>query len=203
MLKASHINHKYGKDQVLYDISMKINSNEFVAISGDSGSGKSTLLSIISTLLKPSSGDIFFDDINSKDIKNIDDFRNTNIGFIFQFHYLLNHLSVFENIKLVGKNPKSKILNILDKLGIQNLAHRYPDEISGGQRQRVAVARAIINDPKYIFADEPTGSLDSKNSIAVYELLKNLNATVIIATHEKDMLQRADRIITLKDGAIN
>ena len=191
MMKITNLTHYYNKDKALENINLEIKSGEFIAIIGESGSGKSTLLSILSTLLKPTSGDIVYEGINYKDIKNIDDFRKNNIGFIFQFHYLINYLSVKENINLANeKASKEEIFDLLKLLGIENLIDKYPNEISGGQRQRVAIARALINNPKIIFADEPTGNLDSKNSLNVFELFKtfaNKGTTIIVATHDKSL----------------
>ena len=206
MIKVTNLTHYYNKDLALENINLQIKSGEFVAIIGESGSGKSTLLSILSTLLKPTSGDIVYENINYKDIKNIDDFRKNNIGFIFQFHYLINYLSVKENINLANeKASKEEIFNLLKLLGIQNLIDKYPNEISGGQRQRVAIARALINNPKLIFADEPTGNLDSKNSLNVFELFKtfaNKGTTIIVATHDKSLAELANKIYEVKDGKI-
>ena len=206
MIKVTNLTHYYNKDLALENINLEIKSGEFIAIIGESGSGKSTLLSILSTLLKPTSGDIVYENINYKDIKNIDDFRKNNIGFIFQFHYLINYLSVKENINLANeKASKEEIFDLLKLLGIENLIDKYPNEISGGQRQRVAIARALINNPKIIFADEPTGNLDSKNSLNVFELFKtfaNKGTTIIVATHDKSLAALANKIYEVKDGKI-
>ena len=206
MIKVTNLTHYYNKDLALENINLEIKSGEFIAIIGESGSGKSTLLSILSTLLKPTSGDIVYENINYKDIKNIDDFRKNNIGFIFQFHYLINYLSVKENINLANeKASKEEIFDLLTLLGIENLIDKYPNEISGGQRQRVAIARALINNPKIIFADEPTGNLDSKNSLNVFELFKtlaNIGTTIIVATHDKSLAALANKIYEVKDGKI-
>ena len=204
MIKITNLTHYYNKDKALENINLEIKSGEFIAIIGESGSGKSTLLSVLSTLLKPTSGDIVYENINYKDIKNIDDFRKNNIGFIFQFHYLINYLSVKENINLANeKASKEEIFDLLKLLGIENLIDKYPNEISGGQRQRVAIARALINNPKIIFADEPTGNLDSKNSLNVFELFKtfaNKGITFIVATHDKSLAALANKIYEVKDG---
>ena len=206
MMTITNLTHYYNKDLALENINLEIKSGEFIAIIGESGSGKSTLLSVLSTLLKPTSGDIVYENINYKDIKNIDDFRKNNIGFIFQFHYLINYLSVKENINLANeKASKEEIFDLLKLLGIENLINKYPNEISGGQRQRVAIARALINNPKIIFADEPTGNLDSKNSLNVFELFKtfaNKGTTIIVATHDKSLAELANKIYEVKDGKI-
>lgn len=206
MMTITNLTHYYNKDLALENINLEIKSGEFIAIIGESGSGKSTLLSVLSTLLKPTSGDIVYENINYKDIKNIDDFRKNNIGFIFQFHYLINYLSVKENINLANeKASKEEIFDLLKLLGIENLIDKYPNEISGGQRQRVAIARALINNPKIIFADEPTGNLDSINSLNVFELFKtfaNKGTTIIVATHDKSLAELANKIYEVKDGKI-
>ena len=207
MIKVSNLTHYYNKDLALENINLEIQKGEFVAIIGESGSGKSTLLSILSTLLKPTSGELFFENTNYKDIKDIDNFRKTNIGFIFQFHYLINYLTVKENIKLANeKATNDEIYNLLKILKIENLMNKYPNEISGGQKQRVAIARALINRPKVIIADEPTGNLDSKNSLNVFEILKKLSesgTTIIVATHDKELAKFANKIYEVKDGKIN
>ena len=206
MIKVSNLTHYYNKDLALQNVNLEIRKGEFVAIIGESGSGKSTLLSILSTLLKPTSGDVCFEETNYKDIKDIDSFRKNSIGFIFQFHYLINYLSVKENILLANEKATNEdIYNLLKSLHIENLMDKYPNEISGGQRQRVAIARALINNPKVIFADEPTGNLDSKNSLNVFELFKNLTSkgtTIIVATHDKALANLANKIYEVKDGKI-
>lgn len=207
MIKVKNLTHYYNNDKALENINLEINKGEFVCLVGESGSGKSTLLSIISTLLKPKKGELFFENLNYKNIKDIDDFRKTNIGFIFQFHYLINYLTVKENIKLANeKATENEIHNLLKILRIDNLSNKYPNEISGGQRQRVAIARALINKPKVIIADEPTGNLDSKNSLNVFEIFKKLSqeqVTIIVATHDKNLAQIANKIYEVKDGKIN
>jgi len=207
MIKLNNISHFYVQnEQVLHDVSLAIDTGEFLFLSGESGSGKSTLLSILSTLLKPSKGELILDGINVKDIKNIDSFRSDNIGFVFQFHFLINYLNVYENIALAAKESYKKDINsLLQTLGILELSKRYPNEISGGQRQRVALARSLINKPKIIFADEPTGSLDSKNSTLVYELLKTASdagTTVVVASHDLSIEKYATKTIKMYDGKI-
>ena len=207
MIKIKNLTHYYNKDKALDNINLEINNSEFICFIGESGSGKSTLLSILSTLLKPTSAAVYFNNLNYKDIVNIDKFRKENIGFIFQFHYLINYLTVKENIKLANKKAKDEeIKTLLSTLGIENLIDKYPNEISGGQRQRVAIARALINNPKVIFADEPTGNLDSNNSLKVFELFKELSkkgTTIIVATHDKNLAKMANKIYELKDGKID
>ncbi|MCT7540044.1 ABC transporter ATP-binding protein [Aliarcobacter cryaerophilus] len=207
MIKVKNLTHYYNNDKALENINLEINKGEFICLVGESGSGKSTLLSIISTLLKPTKGELFFENLNYKNIKDIDDFRKTNIGFIFQFHYLINYLTVKENIKLANeKATENEIHNLLKILRIENLSNKYPNEISGGQRQRVAITRALINKPKVIIADEPTGNLDSKNSLNVFEIFKKLSqeqVTIIVATHDKNLAQIANKIYEVKDGKIN
>ena len=206
MIKVTNLTHYYNKDLALKDINLEIKKAQFVSIIGESGSGKSTLLSVLSTLLKPSSGEVVYEDTNYKNIKNIDNFRRENIGFIFQFHYLINYLSVKENINLANeKASKEEIFELLRLLGIENLIDKYPNEISGGQRQRVAIARAMINNPKVIFADEPTGNLDSKNSLNVFELFSTLakkGTTIIVATHDKNLALKTDITYEVKDGKL-
>ena len=206
MIKASNVSHSYGKEQVLYGLDLEIKKGEFVFLSGDSGSGKSTLLSCLSTLLSPSEGEISLEGQRVDNISDIDTFRQDKIGFVFQFHYLINYLSAYENISLAAlKDKKYNINALLKELGILDLASRYPNEISGGQRQRVAVARALINDPVVIFADEPTGSLDSTNSKLVYGLLrkaKEKGTTVVVASHDLHVQEYATQMIKMRDGKI-
>jgi len=207
MIQVKNLTHYYNKEIALDNINLTIEKGKFIAIVGESGSGKSTLLSILSTLLKPTSGDITLLDTNTKKIQNIDSFRKTNIGFVFQFHYLINYLTVKENIELsLDTKEDKKTLENLQILGIEELQNRYPNEISGGQRQRASIARALANQPKIIFADEPTGNLDSKNSLKVFELLKQLcenGTTIVVATHDKTLAKLADTIYEMSDGKIS
>ncbi len=206
MINIKNVSHLYGKDSALKDVSLSIKKGEFIALNGESGSGKSTLLSILSTLLKPTSGELFFDGMNYNDIKDIDLFRQKNIGFIFQFHYLINYLTVKENIQIANEKAKdSEIYEILSLLNIYDIVNKVPNEISGGQRQRVAIARALINKPKVIFADEPTGNLDSKNSQNVFDIFRGLalgGTTIVVATHDKYLALQSDKIYEVKDGRI-
>jgi putative ABC transport system ATP-binding protein len=200
MLLVKNITHFYGKEKILSEIDLTVKQNSFTVITGESGSGKTTLLSIMSTLLTPTQGSIIYKDIDSSISQN--KFRNEYIGFVFQFHYLIAHLNIYENIKLVTKKSKKEIMQTLNSLHIQELAYKYPSQVSGGQRQRAAIARAIINNPKYIFADEPTGNLDSKNSKVIFDILRSLHATLIVVTHDKSLIHNTDNIIQLKDGTI-
>ena len=206
MINVKNLTHYYGKDKALDNINLQIQKGEFISLIGESGSGKSTLLSVLSTLLKPTNGELVYENINYQNIKNIDSFRRENIGFIFQFHYLINYLTVKENISLANeKASKKQIEELLDLLKIKELINKYPNEISGGQRQRVAIARALINNPKIIFADEPTGNLDSVNSLNVFELLKtfsNKGTTIVVATHDRNLAAIADIIYEVKDGKL-
>ena len=206
MLKALDISHNYGDEIALHKISLEVRQGEFISLVGESGSGKTTLLSILSTLLKPTKGSICFEDVAYKDIVNIDTFRRKNIGFVFQFHYLINYLNLYENVKLAAlKENINKIEEIFTLLGIDSIAYKYPTQISGGQRQRVAIARAIINSPKILFADEPTGNLDSKNAQIVFEIFQKLatdGMSIIVATHNQALAKLTDKIYEVKDGII-
>ncbi|WP_417327803.1 ABC transporter ATP-binding protein [Halarcobacter sp.] len=206
MITLKDVSKKYDRDFALKNVNLNIKKSSFVAITGESGSGKTTLLSILSTLLKPNSGEIVFEDTEYKEIKNIDKFRQENIGFVFQFHYLINYLNVKENILLANEKASDKEIDeLLTILEIQKLKNYYPNEISGGQRQRVAIARALINHPKVIFADEPTGNLDSKNSLNVFNLFKSLSnngVTIVVATHDKELAKLADITLEVKDGQL-
>lgn len=206
IIQATNISHDYKGDKALKNINLEINKGEFICIIGESGSGKTTLLSILSTLLIPKDGELEFEGNNYKNVKNIDLFRQKNIGFVFQFHYLINYLNLFENIKLANENASDEqIENYFEKLSIKNLSKKFPNEISGGQRQRVAIARALINNPKVLFADEPTGNLDSKNAKLIFMMFKELSQngmTIVVATHNKSLANMADKIIEVKDGQI-
>lgn len=206
IIEAKNLSHDYNGDLALKNINLSIKKGEFISIIGESGSGKTTLLSILSTLLKQKDGELFFENKKYKDIKNIDKFRKDNIGFIFQFHYLINYLTNAENVKIANEKILDKdVIELFNLLDISELLNKFPNEISGGQRQRVAIARALINKPKVLFADEPTGNLDSKNSLKVFKLFQQLSKegiTVIVATHDKSLAQLANRIIEVKDGQI-
>jgi len=206
MITAINISHRYQNDLVLQNITLHIFKGEFVVFTGESGSGKSTLLSILSTLLTPSEGSLLFFGEKIEAIADIDLFRRENIGFIFQFHYLIEYLTVKENLKVANEKVAEASINALtQRLGIAELLDKYPNEISGGQRQRVAIARALINKPKVIFADEPTGNLDSQNSLIVFELFQELaqeGTTIIATTHNKKLAKFADTQYEVRDGQL-
>lgn len=200
--------------RILHDINFEIETGEFVSISGRSGSGKSTLLYIISTLDNPSSGQLFIDnrDISKLTPKEIHAFRNKEVGFIFQFHYLLEELTSLENVLLPARNlgieveQTARAHELLEKFGIGNKAHSLPKQMSGGEQQRVAIARALLLKPRYIFADEPTGNLDSHNALKIMEALSEVNreleTTILLVTHERDFSKMAGREIILRDGRV-
>ncbi|MCP9769965.1 ABC transporter ATP-binding protein [Lacihabitans sp. LS3-19] len=215
MLEGKNIFKKYGSIEVLKDISLEIQPSEIVSIVGASGAGKSTLLHILGTLDKADSGHIFLDkiELSQLDNKALAKVRNENIGFIFQFHNLMAELTAKENICLpawVGKKSKKETEEkadiLLDALKISHRAEHLPSEMSGGEQQRVAVARALINSPKYVFADEPSGNLDTKNAEELhslfFELRNNFGCSFVIVTHNPSLAERSDRIIELKDGKI-
>ncbi len=206
MITARTISHRYNNDLALKKTSLHIAKGEFVAFTGESGSGKSTLLSILSTLLTPTEGDVFFLGKKVQEIHDIDTFRKENIGFIFQFHYLIDYLNVKENLKIADNSiSDARVQTLTQKLGIEQLLEKYPNELSGGQRQRVAIVRALINKPKVVFADEPTGNLDSKNARIVFELFKQLSeegTTIIVTTHNKQLADFADTIYEVSDGEL-
>ena len=217
MIKLKNISKNFGKQKILNDISLEIKKGEFVSIIGPSGAGKTTLLNIIGTIESFNNNNDSQLILNENEIKafndnQLSDFRNKNIGFIFQFHQLLPELNLEENIILpamIGNVPKksysNKVKELAKLLGIEGILKKYPDSISGGERQRVAVARALINDPTILLADEPTGNLDSKNEQIIMNFFKKLNTemglTIILVTHNKDFAKISDKIYTLKDGS--
>ena len=216
MIKLKNISKFYGSQKILDNISLDVKKGEFISIIGPSGAGKTTLLNIIGTIEDFSASDKTELTLNDIDIHNLNDnkiseFRNKNIGFIFQFHQLLPELNLEENIflpSLIGKYSKSeylkKLKDLAKLLGIEKLLKKYPDSISGGERQRVAVARSLINGPKILLADEPTGNLDSKNEQIIMDLFKKLNKelglTIILVTHNNDFAKISNKCYTLKDG---
>ena len=217
MIELKNISKDFGKQKILNDISLEIKKGEFVSIIGPSGAGKTTLLNIIGTIESFNNNNNSQLILNENEIKTLNDnqlsdFRNKNIGFIFQFHQLLPELNLEENIILpamIGNVPKksysNKVKELAKLLRIEGILKKYPDSISGGERQRVAVARALINDPTILLADEPTGNLDSKNEQIIMNFFKKLNTemglTIILVTHNKDFAKISNKIYTLKDGS--
>ena len=216
MIELKLIEKSYGNQKILDKISLNIKKGEFISIVGPSGAGKTTLLNIIGTIedFDKSKKSKFL--INSQDItklsdKNLSKFRNDNIGFVFQFHQLLPELTVEENILLPtmikgdDKDSSDKyFIELITILGIDSILNKYPNSISGGERQRAAVARAMINKPSILLADEPTGNLDSKNEEEIISLFKKMNkdlgVTIVLVTHNHNFSKLADKCFTLKDG---
>ena len=215
MIKLTGIRKSFGKLEVLKGIDLQINEGEFVSIVGASGAGKTTLLQIIGTLDTAHEGEVV---INGVEIKRLSDkelsaFRNKELGFVFQFHQLLPEFTALENVCIPGyiakrnnKEVETKAKELLTKLGLQDRFHHKPNELSGGEKQRVAVARALINDPKLILADEPSGSLDSENKKELHSLLRRLcddyGLTILLVTHDNELAGTSDRVIEMKDGLI-
>lgn len=215
MVKASGIRKSYGSLNVLKGIEMEVKKGEIISIVGASGAGKSTLLHILGTLDTPDAGSLSIggESISGKTQKSLAAFRNQAIGFVFQFHNLLPEFTALENVMIPGliarKNEttlKQKAKDIMDLLGIGHRLDHKPSELSGGEQQRTAVARALINDPALILADEPSGNLDSKNAQELhqlfFELRKKLNQTFIIVTHNQEFAAMADRKLEIKDGMV-
>lgn len=215
MLKASNIQKKYGSLPVLKGVDIEIHKGEIVSIVGSSGAGKSTLLHILGTLDTADAGSVFLNDIAVHELKGkkLASFRNLHMGFVFQFHHLLPEFTALENVCIPawvsGKSKKESAAKAEKLLTLLNLGHRLdhkPQAMSGGEQQRVAVARALMNDPDIVFADEPTGNLDSTNAKELHDLfvrLKNeLNQTFLIVTHNEEMANMSDRILHMKDGII-
>ena len=213
MLKATNIYKSYGPLQVLKGVDIEISKGEIVSISGSSGAGKSTLLHILGTLDNADSGEILLENkkitaLKGKDLAN---FRNEHIGFVFQFHHLLPEFSAIENICVPGwiagkknKDLNKRALELLELLNLKDRAEHKPGELSGGEQQRVAVARALINNPSIVMADEPTGNLDSANAKELHNLFIDLRErfqqTFLIVTHNEELAQLSDRILHMKDG---
>ncbi|HRP30790.1 MAG TPA: ABC transporter ATP-binding protein [Agriterribacter sp.] len=215
MLSARNITKSYGSLQVLKGVSLNISAGEIVCIAGSSGAGKSTLLHIIGTLDKADSGEIVLHDqrIDLLSGKKLAAFRNRHMGFVFQFHHLLPEFTALENICipawLSGKRKKetiSRAKELLDLMGLKERMENKPNALSGGEQQRVAVARALINNPDIVFADEPTGNLDSKNARDLHLLFAQLRnthkQTFLIVTHNEELAKMSDRVLHMRDGKI-
>jgi len=217
LIKVRNVKKEFKNDEVvtkvLHGLSFDIEVGEFISIMGPSGSGKSTLMHILGLLDRVSSGEYFLDDVN---VANLDDvrlasFRNKKIGFVFQSFNLLNKVNILENVKLpltysdekIDQDKRAK--EVLESVELGHRLYHFPNQISGGEKQRVAIARALVNKPSVIFADEPTGNLDSKSGIQVMKILQTLNRagnTIILVTHETQTAEHADRIIKIIDGEI-
>ncbi|TGV17860.1 ABC transporter ATP-binding protein [Mesorhizobium sp. M00.F.Ca.ET.186.01.1.1] len=218
-LTVTGVNHSYGtgklKVPVLFDINLHINRGEFVALCGSSGSGKSTLLNLLAGLTKPEEGSVT---VSGEEISKFSEnqlclFRRKNMGFIFQSYNLLPNLTALENVELplifAGESVKkrrAKATEILNRVGLDGRIHHRPNELSGGQQQRVSIARALVNHPDIILADEPTGNLDSKTEQEILHLMREMNkengTTFIIVTHEQEVAEQSDRVIYLQDGRV-
>ena len=218
MIKASNIHKHYGPLEVLKGVDIHIQKGEVVAIIGPSGAGKTTLLQLLGTLDSPSKKKKATLEINGQNLQKISEkalskFRNKNIGFIFQFHQLLPEFTALENVcipafiaKTSKKEAETKALELLNYLGLKERIHHKPSELSGGEQQRVAVARALVNKPAVIFADEPSGNLDSKSAESLHHLFlklrDELGQTFVIVTHNKKLAKMADRTLEMRDGII-
>lgn len=213
LISARNIRKSYGKLEVLKGIDLEIKASEIVCITGESGAGKSTLLHILGTLDKPDAGDLFIKDqqVNSLESNRLSKFRNQNLGFVFQFHQLLPEFSALENacmpswISGIGKKEAiEKAMPLFNMLGIADRVHHKPNELSGGEQQRVSVVRALINNPAVVFADEPSGNLDSRNARSLHDyflkLRDELGQTFVIVTHNPELADLADRHLQMRDG---
>lgn len=215
MLQGVNISKRYDKVEVLRGVNISISRGEIVSIVGPSGSGKSTLLHILGTLDKADTGKVIMNEVELTALKGnkLAKFRNIHIGFVFQFHHLLPEFSAVENVCIPGwlagrkkSEVKKEALELLSMLGLSERINNKPSELSGGEQQRVAVARALINKPDIILADEPTGNLDSANARELHQLFfdlrKQFNQTFLIVTHNEELAKSSDRILTMKDGQI-
>lgn len=215
MLAAQNLSKKYGQLQVLNNVSLEIGKGEFVAIVGPSGAGKSTLLHLLGSLDVPDTGSVQLmqNDIFKLSRKKQSAFRNAHMGFVFQFHHLLPEFTALENVCMplwiADKNKQEAITaatEVLKTVGLEHRMHHKPNELSGGEQQRVAIARALVHKPSVIFADEPTGNLDTANALSVHELFLALREryqhTFVIVTHNEQLAAMADRILHMKDGSI-
>lgn len=215
VIKGSNIHKSYGSLHVLKGVDLHIKKAEVVSIVGKSGAGKSTLLHILGTLDRPDNGSIIINnqDISKLGTKDLANFRNQNIGFVFQFHHLLPEFTAIENVCIPGfiskqpeKQIREKAAQLLDYLGLSDRLTHKPSELSGGEQQRVAVARALVNDPAIIFADEPSGNLDSNSSLELHQLLFRLRddfqQTFVIVTHNEELASMSDCRLQMEDGKL-
>ncbi len=215
MIKAQNISKSYGQLKVLNDVSLSIEQGELISIVGKSGAGKSTLLHILGTLDTPDAGDVTIDGQSLKQLtsKSMAAFRNLHIGFVFQFHHLLPEFNALENVcipAMIAKKSQQenelRATELLDYLGLKDRIYHKPTELSGGEQQRVAVARALMNKPAVVFADEPTGNLDTQSSLDLHNLFvqlkKDFNQTFVIVTHNPQLADMSDRCLTMVDGRI-
>lgn len=213
MIRTSNIYKSFGKVDVLKGINLNIEKGELVSIVGASGAGKTTLLQILGTLLNPDQGEVFINNTSVFNLKNnaLAKFRNQELGFVFQFHQLLPEFTAFENVILPGmvgnhnmKEVKRRAHELFEYLNISHRLEHKPNELSGGEQQRIAVARALINRPSVIFADEPTGNLDTNNTNELFDLLVKLknefNQTVVLVTHSESLADKSETIIRIEDG---
>lgn len=216
MINVENIHKSFGSLEVLKGVNLHVSSREIVSLMGPSGAGKTTLLQIIGTLDTPDSGRVLIDGVDVLALKErkMAEFRNRKLGFVFQFHQLLPEFTAVENVMmpaLIGGlsfgDARKKAMHLLDFLGLKNRTDHKPSELSGGEKQRVAVARAIINNPSVLLADEPSGSLDSHNRTELHTLFSDLRdqfgLTIFIVTHDEELASKSDRIIHIKDGTIN
>ncbi|SFA45946.1 lipoprotein-releasing system ATP-binding protein [Pedobacter suwonensis] len=215
MLKATGIRKSYGNLHILKGVNFEVQKGEIVSIIGPSGAGKSTLLHILGTLDRPDEGSVELKGtvINKLNGDLLSNFRNQNIGFVFQFHHLLPEFSAIENIcipafiaKTSKKQAENRAFELLDLFGLKDRAHHKPNQLSGGEQQRVSIARALINSPSIILADEPSGNLDSENAAGLHQLFvslrDNFHQTFVIVTHNEHLAKTSDRVVSMKDGLI-
>lgn len=215
MIRVEKLNKSFGSLQVLRDIDLSIDRGEVVSIVGASGAGKTTLLQLLGTLLRPDSGHIFYDDVDvsTLDEKALSRFRNRNVGFVFQFHNLLPEFTALENVCMPAliagrtmEEASTEAMKLLDFLNVTARANHKPAQLSGGEQQRFAVARALINHPAVVLADEPSGNLDTRHAAELHDLFFQLREqyqqTFVIVTHNTTLAQKSDRQITLRDGQV-
>ena len=215
MLKAENIHKSFGEVEVLKGVDLQINESEIVSIVGSSGAGKTTLLQVLGTLINSDQGEVYYNETKLSSLKSnaLADFRNQNIGFVFQFHHLLAEFTAIENVCMPAlikgdskEQAEEKAKKLLERLKLAHRSAHKPAELSGGEQQRVATARALINQPKVIFADEPSGNLDSKNAGELHQLFFDLRdefkQTFVIVTHNQELSKKCDRVYEMKDGKI-